>query len=149
MNRILGALALLAFAGCSSYSEIAKWDPAVKVCDGETPIASFMTRNHSYLLLHCIPLCSGVPWTEGKGPIVDKYNVDLFSNLATVDGNMKSLNHALDVVGSHRITQLQTTEENESFWSLFIIKRHEVRTECLILPELPAISEASTAPKNP
>ena len=142
MNRILGTLALLAFAGCSSYSELAKWDPAVKVCDGETPIASFMTRNHSYLLLHFIPLCSGVPWTEGKGPIVDEYNVEPFSNLATVDGNMKSLNHALDVAGSHRITQLRTTEDDSSFWSLLIVKRHEVRTECLILPEIPAAQKA-------
>ena len=144
MNKILGVVALLALAGCSSYSELAKWDPAVnvKVNDGETPIASFMTRNHSYLLLHFIPLCSGVPWTEGKGPIIDEYNVDLFSNLATVDGNMKSLNHALDVAGSHRIAQLRTSEDDSSFWSLLIVKRHEVRTECLILPETPKAPKA-------
>ena len=137
MNRIAGALAILAFAGCSSYSEIAKWDSSVKVNDGETPIASFMTRNHSYLLLHFIPLCSGVPWTEGDGPVKDNYSVRPFSNLATVDNNMKSLRHALDVAGSHRITQLRTVEDSASLWSLFVVRRHEVRTECLILPPAP------------
>ena len=137
MNRIVGALALLAFAGCSSYSEIAKWDSSVKANDGEVPIASFMTRNHSYLLLHFIPLCSGVPWTEGNGPVKDNYSVRPFSDLATVDNNLKSLKHALDVVGSHRITQLRTMEDSASLWSFFVIRRREVRTECLILPPSP------------
>ena len=148
-SSIVGAAALLAFAGCSSYSEIAKWDPTVKVNDGETPIASFVTHNFDYALFWCIPLCTGIPWTEGDGPIVDDFNVQPFANLATVEGNIKSLNHALDVAGSHRIAQLRTTVDDDSFWSLFLVNRHEVRTQCLILPELPAIPETTKAPENP
>ena len=137
LERIMGAVALLAFAGCSSYSEIAKWDPAVKVNDGETPVATFETRNHSYSLLYCIPLCTGVPWTDGVGPVKDDYDVQLFADRATVADNMKSLRHAMNVVGSRRIAQLRTTVEDSSFWSLFIVNRHEVRTYCQILPPAP------------
>jgi len=55
--------------------------------------------------------------------------------LATVENNLKSLNHALDVVGSHRIANLQTKVYDDSEWSLFLVNRHEVRTQCLILPD--------------
>ena len=137
MEKIIGTIALLVLAGCSSYSEIAKWDSSVKANDGETPIASFMTRNHSYLLLHFIPICTGVPWTEGTGPVKDNFDVKLFSDKATVENNIKSLNHALDVAGSHRIAQLRTTVDDSSSWSIFVINRHEVCTCCQILPPNP------------
>ena len=131
------SVAVLALAGCSSYSEIAKWDSNITVNDGEVPVASFVTQNFSYELLWCIPLCTGLPWTEGAGEdgIVDDYNVRLFANEVTIDNNLASLNHALDLVGSHRITQLKTVEDDSKKWSLFLINRHEVRTQCLILPE--------------
>jgi hypothetical protein len=131
------SVAAVAFAGCSSYSEIAKWNSNATINDGEVPVASFVTQNFSYQLLWCIPLCSGVPWTEGAGDdwIVDEYNVSLFADEATIDGNRASLNHALDLVGSHRISQLKTVEDDSKAWSLFLINRHEVRTQCLILPE--------------
>ena len=131
------SVAAVAFAGCSSYSEIAKWNSNATINDGEVPVASFVTQNFSYQLLWCIPLCSGVPWTEGAGDdwIVDEYNVSLFADEATIDGNLASLNHALDLVGSHRISQLKTVEDDSKAWSLFLINRHEVRTQCLILPE--------------
>ena len=142
MNMIAKTIAIvsvaaIALAGCSSYSEIAKWNSDIPVNDGEVPIASFVTQNFSYELLWCIPLCTGVPWTEGPGDngIVDKYNVKLFANEATIDGNLASLNHALDLVGSHRISQLKTVEDDSKAWSLFLVNRHEVRTQCLILPE--------------
>ena len=49
-------------------------------------------------------------------------------------GNLISLRHALERVGgSHRISQLHTKIDDDSFWSLFVINRHEVRTQCLIL----------------
>ncbi len=132
-------VAATVLAGCSSYSEIAKWESNTAVNDGEVPIASFVTQNFSYELLWCIPLCTGLPWTEGSGDdgIVDEYNVRLFANEATIDGNLASLNHALDLVGSHRISQLKTVEDDSKAWSLFLINRHEVRTQCLILPETP------------
>ena len=131
------AVAAVALAGCSSYTEIAKWNSNIPVNDGEVPVASFVTQNFSYELLWCIPLCTGLPWTEGEGEdgIKDEYNVRLFANEATMDNNLATLNHALDLVGSHRISQLKTVEDDSKSWSLFLINRHEVRTQCLILPE--------------
>ena len=133
--KLLAALPLvaLAFAGCSSYSEIARWKSSVPVEDGEVPVATFLTQNFSYQLLGFIPLCTGRPWTEGAEDLVDDFNVKLFANEATLDNNLVSLNHALDVVGSRRITQLRSTEEDSSLWSLLLINRHEVRTQCVIL----------------
>ena len=131
------SVAAIALAGCSSYTEIAKWNSSTTINDGEVPVASFVTQNFSYELLWCIPLCTGLPWTEGEGEdgIVDEYNVRLFANEATMDNNLATLNHALDLVGSHRISQLRTVEDDSKAWSLFLINRHEIRTQCLILPE--------------
>ncbi len=135
MRKFLYAAAALALAGCSSYSEIARWESDTLTNDGEKPVASFVTQNFSYQLLGFIPLCTGLPWTEGDDDIMDDYNVRFFADEATVDNNMVSLRHALDRVGgSHRITKLHTTVDNDYFWSLFIVNRHEVRTQCLILP---------------
>ncbi len=135
MRKFLYAAAALALAGCSSYSEVARWDSDTLTNDGEKPVASFVTQNFSYQLLGFIPLCTGLPWTEGDDDIMDDYNVRFFADEATVDNNMVSLRHALDRVGgSHRIMKLHTTVDNDYFWSLFIVNRHEVRTQCLILP---------------
>ena len=135
MRKFLYAAAALALAGCSSYSEIARWESDTLTNDGEKPVASFVTQNFSYQLLGFIPLCTGLPWTEGDDDIMDDYNVRLFADEATIDNNMVSLRHALDRVGgSHRIMKLHTTVDNDYFWSLFIVNRHEVRTQCLILP---------------
>ena len=132
-------LSILAFAGCSSYSEIARWNSDTLTNDGEKPVATFVTQNFSYQLLWFIPICTGLPWTEGTDDIVDEYNVKLFSDEATIDGNLKSLNHALGLVGSRRITQLETSEDDSKVWSLFFVNRHEIRTKCIILkPEPPA-----------
>ncbi len=135
---VTAALAALMFAGCSSYSEIARWESDIPINDGEVPLASFVTQNFSYQLFWCIPLCTGLPWTEGTEEVVDEFNVRFFSDEATLDNNLASLNHALDVVGSRRISQLRSCEDNSSMWSLFFVNRHEVRTQCLILkPEAP------------
>ena len=128
----LVALAL-AFAGCSSYSEIARWKSNVPINDGEVPVATFLTQNFSYQLLGCIPLCTGRPWTQGNEEVVDDFNVRLFADEATLDNNLASLRHALDVVGSHRITQLRSIEDDNAMWSLMLINRHEIRTQCIIL----------------
>jgi len=127
------AVLALAFAGCSSYSEIARWNSNVPINDGEVPVATFLTQNFSYQLFGCIPLCTGRPWTEGNEEIVDDFNVRPFADEATLDNNLVSLRHALDVVGSHRIAQFRTTEDDSAMWSLLLINRHEVRTQCLIL----------------
>ncbi len=134
MRKLIHAMAILALAGCSSYSEIARWNTDAVTNDGEKPIASFMTQNFSYQLLGVIPLCTGLPWTEGDEDIVDEFNVRFFADEATVDNNLVSLKYALDRVGSHRIAHLRTTVDNDFLWSFFILNRHEVRTQCLILP---------------
>ena len=132
------SVAVLALAGCSSYSEIARWKSDVPVNDGEVPVATFVTQNFSYRLLGLIPLCTGRPWTEGSEDVVDDFNIRLFADEATLDNNLVSLNHALGVVGSRRIAQLESNEDDSAMWSLLLINRHEVRTRCLILkPEAP------------
>ena len=127
------AVFALAFAGCSSYSEIARWDSNIPINDGEVPVATFLTQNFSYQLFWCIPLCTGRPWTQGTEDVVDEFNVKPFADEATLDNNLASLRHALDVVGSHRITQLRSLEDDCAMWSLLLINRHEVRTQCIIL----------------
>ena len=135
MRKLIYAAALLALAGCSSYSEIARWDANAMTNDGEKPVASFITQNFSYQLLGFIPLCTGLPWTEGNEDYMDDFNVRLFADEATLDNNLVSLRYALDRVGgSRRIAHLQTNVDDDYFWSLWIIRRHEVRTQCLILP---------------
>ena len=134
MKKLVYAVAILAFAGCSSYSEIARWNSDTLTNDGEKPVASFITQNFSYQLFGVIPICTGLPWTEGDEDIMDHFNVRFFADEATVDNNLVSLRHALDRVGSRRISHLQTTVDNDFFWSLCILNRHEVRTQCLILP---------------
>ena len=137
-NTLAIAILALAFAGCSSYSEIARWKSSTPINDGEVPVATFLTQNFSYQLLWVIPLCTGLPWTEGTDEIVDEFNISLFSDEATIDNNLKSLKHALDLTGSRRIAQLETFEDDSKAWSLFIINRHEVRTKCIILkPDAP------------
>lgn len=132
------SVAVLALAGCSSYSEVARWKSNVPVNDGEVPVATFVTQNFSYQLLGFIPLCTGRPWTEGSEDVVDDFNIRLFADEATLDNNLVSLNHALGVVGSRRIAQLESNEDDNAMWSLLLINRHEVRTRCLILkPEAP------------
>ena len=132
------SLAAIALAGCSSYSEIARWKSNIPANDGEVPLATFVTQNFSYQLLGFIPLCTGRPWTKGNEDVVDDFNVLPFADEATLDNNLVSLNHALDVVGSRRIAQLESSEDDSAMWSLLLINRHEVRTKCLILrPEAP------------
>ena len=138
-NTFAITILALALAGCSSYSEIARWNSNTPINGGEVPVATFLTQNFSYQLLWVVPLCTGLPWTEGTDEIVDEFNVKLFSDEATVDGNLTSLKHALDLTGSRRITQLETVEDDSKVWSLFLVNRHEVRTKCIILkPEAPA-----------
>ena len=75
-NAFIIATMALALAGCSSYSEIARWDSSVTTNDGEVPIASFITQNFSYQLLGLWTICSGVPWTsnEDDDDVMDDYN---------------------------------------------------------------------------
>ena len=137
-NYLAIVISALALAGCSSYSEIARWNSTTPINNGEVPIGTFLTQNFSYQFLWVLPVCTGLPWTEGRDFVVDEYNVKLFADEATLENNLVSLRHALDVVGSHRIAQLRSIEDDNAMWSLLLINRHEVRTQCLILkPEAP------------
>ena len=80
-----------------------------------------------------IPISTGRPWTSGDEDIKYDFDVRLFANEATLDNNFVSLKHALDLVGSHRITQLQVSELDD--WSLLIIKCHVANTKCIILKD--------------
>ena len=119
-------LALL-LAGCSSYSEIARWNSTATINNGEVPLATFATQNVSYQFLGMIPISTGRPWTSGDKDINYDFNVRLFADEATLENNFVSLKHALDRMGSHRITQLQVSESDD--WSLLIIKCHVVNTK--------------------
>jgi hypothetical protein len=130
MAFIVAMVALL-LVGCSSYSEIARWNSPVTINNGEVPLATFATQNVSYQLFGMIPISTGRPWTSGDEDIKYNFDVRLFANEATLDNNFVSLKHALDRVGSHRITQLQVSEKED--WSLILIRCHVVNTKCIIL----------------
>lgn len=146
MKNAMIATAFAAFlAGCSSYSEIARWKSSVKTNDGEIPIGTFLTQNFSYQLFGFIPLCTGVPWTSGDCDRMDEFNVRLFKDKATLDGNLTSLKYALRRVGSDRIANLESSEEDSSMWSLLLINRHEVHTKCIILTQVEAMTMSVVA----
>lgn len=132
-NALMAAVVAALLAGCSSYSEIARWQSSATTNDGEVPVGTFLTQNFSYQLFGIIPLCTGVPWTSGDGDRKDDFDVRLFADEATLDGNLASLRHAMKLVGSDRIANLEASEEDSCTWSLFLINRHEVHTKCLIL----------------
>ena len=125
---VMGALLLV---GCSSYSEIARWNSPVTINNGEVPLATFATQNVSYQLFGMIPISTGRPWTSGDEDIKYNFDVRLFADEATMENNFVSLKHALDRVGSNRITQLQVSEKDD--WSMVIMKCHIVNTKCIIL----------------
>ncbi len=126
-------MAALLLVGCSSYSEIARWKSPVTINNGEVPLATFATQNVSYQLFGMIPISTGRPWTSGNEDVMYDFNVRLFADEATLENNFVSLKHALDILGSHRIAQLQVSELDD--WSLVIMKCHVVNTKCVILKD--------------
>ena len=126
-------MAALLLVGCSSYSEIARWKSPVTINNGEVPLATFATQNVSYQLFGMIPISTGRPWTSGNEDVMYDFNVRLFADEATLENNFVSLKHALDLLGSHRITQLQVSELDD--WSMLLIKCHVVNTKCIILKD--------------
>ncbi len=123
----------LLLVGCSSYSEIARWNSPVAINNGEVPLATFATQNVSYQLFGMIPISTGLPWTSGDKDVMYDFNVRMFTDEATIENNFVSLKHALDILGSHRITGLQVSELDD--WSLIIVKCHVVNTKCVILKD--------------
>lgn len=134
MKPSLFALAIAPFflAGCCAYSRIAEIKPAsdLRVDGNAKPLASFVVCNHSYKLLGCIPLSSGVTW-KGEGPL-DGFNLKWFSDHCTIDENLASVKAAAEQCGTDRVCGLVTTEDSFLLWSLFLVKHTELKTSCLI-----------------
>ncbi|MBQ7178432.1 MAG: hypothetical protein IJS08_13540 [Victivallales bacterium] len=126
-------MAALLLVGCSSYSEIARWNSPVAINNGEVPLATFATQNASCQLFGIIPISTGLPWTSGDKDVMYDFNVRMFADEATIENNFVSLKHALDILGSHRITGLQVSELDD--WSMIIVKCHVVNTKCVILKD--------------
>ncbi|MBR6373543.1 MAG: hypothetical protein IKS20_10205 [Victivallales bacterium] len=129
----LFVMVALLLVGCSSYSEIARWNSPVAINNGEVPLATFATQNVSYRLFGLIPISTGLPWTSGDGDVMYDFNVRMFADEATQENNFVSLKHALDILGSHRIAQLQVSEVED--WSLILVSCHIVNTKCFILKD--------------
>lgn len=85
------------------------------------------------LLRDAIPICSGETWKKGGVEHADDFDIDWFDDRATLDENLKCLDHACDIVGSHRIGCISHNINEDPFWSLFICNRRTIKTQCLIL----------------
>lgn len=132
-NIYLGLLALPLLAGCSAFSNISVNPPNAALVDGEKVIATYYVQNVSYQLFNFIPFCSGNTWQEGGIEHADDFSVSFFCDNATLDENIKSLDHACDVLGSHRISHIANIVYEDPFWSFFICNRRTIKTQCLIL----------------
>jgi hypothetical protein len=69
-----------------------------------------------------------------KGTLKDWQNKVLNSS-AAVTIQAVSTNGSIIASTKVAVTQLKTVEDDSKAWSLFLVNRHEVRTQCLILPE--------------
>jgi len=134
------AAAALGLAGCSSYSEIARWNGRPQGNDGETPVATFVCDNQSYQLLGALPICTGVPLTQRYGTFEANgwdHRVEWGEDYATVDGCLDTLNYALKVCGTTRVSDIRWSVEDDWAWSLGLIRHRTVHLTCTILPPAP------------
>ena len=134
MKQILFLVLAAVLSGCCAYCNLDTNPPkAVSVGEGEKAIATFYVQNVSYLLFGAIPICSGETWKKGGVEHADDFDIDWFDDRATLDENLKCLDHACDIVGSHRIGCISHNINEDPFWSLFICNRRTIKTQCLIL----------------
>lgn len=132
-NLLFAAVAAVVLSGCCSYCNINTKPTQARTVDGEKVLATFYVQNVSHQLFACIPLNSGVTWQKGGVEHADDWSLTWFEDKATLDENMKCLDHACDIVGSHRITAISHNINENPFWSFFILNRRQIKTECLIL----------------
>ena len=132
-SSFFAIIAAFVLSGCCAYCNINTKPVQARTVDGEKVLATFYVQNVSYKLLSFIPFCSGETWQSGGIEHADDWNVDWFDDRATLDENMKCLDHACDIVGSHRITAISHNINEDPFWSFFICNRRLIKTECLIL----------------
>ncbi len=132
-NILILALGAMAFAGCSSYSELSRdVPPYARIDDGVKPIASYVVCNGDYKLLGFVPLCSGVTWKSGPYADRDEFNARWFTDNCTLDENLASVKAALRECKTDRMCNLVTTEDSSWVWSLFLVRSHVLKTTCLI-----------------
>ena len=132
-NAFFAVVTAAILSGCCSYCNINTKPPQACTVDGEKVIATFYVQNVSHRLFGFIPLNSGETWQEGGFEHADDLNLTWFEDKATLDENMKCLDHACDLVGSHRIASISHNINEDPFWSFFICNRRQIKTECLIL----------------
>ena len=133
MKKLLGLSAVaLALSGCCAFCALNTNPPKTSTVDGEKVLATFYVQNVSYQLLGFIPITSGVTWQKGGIEHADDWEIDWFDDSATLDENMKCLDHACTVVGSHRIGCISHNINEDPFWSFFICNRRLIKTECVI-----------------
>lgn len=128
------ALVAAALSGCSSFSEISTDVPAYALVEGdEKPLASFVVCNVSYRLFSLFPLETGVTWKRTDFENQPWYDVAFFEDRATIDENLASVRAAMRRVKSNRVMNLETTIDDSSKWSFYLVGRRTIKTTCLIL----------------
>ena len=132
-NSFFAVVASVFLSGCCAYCNINTKPVQARTVDGEKVLATFYVQNVSYKLLSFIPFTSGETWQKGGVEHADDLNLTWFEDKATLDENMKCLDHACDIVGSHRIAAISHNINEDPFWSFFICNRRQIKTECLIL----------------
>ena len=127
-SSFLAVVVAVFLSGCCAYCNINTNPVQDRTVDGEKVLATFYVQNVSYKLLSFIPFSSGVTWKEGGVEHADDWSVDWFDDKATLDENMLCLDHACDVVGSHRITAISHNINEDPFWSFFLCNRRTIKT---------------------
>ena len=120
-------------AGCCSHTDIGHLKPTATADDGERALATVTVYNVSYSLFGLLPIESGTTWKEGPYKERDSWNAAWFSDRCTLDENLASVRAACREIGSNRIENLVTDSDSWRFWSLFIIKRKVMKSNCTIL----------------
>ncbi len=125
-------LAPFLFAGCASWSNLSDYtvSSGVRVDGDVKPLAAYSVCNHSYKLLGCVPLSSGVPWKGGEA--YNDFNTKFFADHCTVDENLASVKAAAEKCGTDRVCSLITTVDSSWAWSLFLVKHTEIKTSCVL-----------------
>lgn len=131
---LLVPLCALALSGCTAFCQLSENVPAYALVDeDQKPIASFVVCNVSYHLLCFIPFESGVTWKRPNFEDQPWLDIALFEDRATIDENLLSVKAALKRCNSNRVANLVTQIDDSSKWSLYLCRRHTVKTTCLIL----------------
>ena len=139
-NLIWMIPACLALSGCCSYRETTRTDfGGIRCENGEVALGTMYVENVSYRLFGVIPFWTGsfsddyVKYPSGGKGGPNRW----FRDEATLENNVKALRGEMKQVGSSRIRNLVTQEDESSYWSLFILDRKRIRTTCTVLPPEP------------